>query len=84
MMNEFDKLFMIGDEPVYKSCPECGGEGMVEYERPVIDYVNGGYLEGYIDTCDTCQGDGEIELDYEKDCIADEYGNLYLKDAPQF
>lgn len=44
----------------YVLCPECGGEGECEYERPVVDYTNGGYLEGYMDTCDTCEGEGYI------------------------
>lgn len=44
----------------YVLCPECGGEGECEYERPVVDYTNGGYLEGYMDTCDTCDGEGYI------------------------
>ena len=36
----------------YVLCLECGGEGECEYERPVVDYTNGGYLEGYMDTVD--------------------------------
>ena len=44
----------------YVLCPECGGEGECEYERPVVDWNNGGYLEGYMDTCDTCEGEGYI------------------------
>lgn len=44
----------------YVKCLECGGEGECEYERPVVDYTNGGYLEGYMDTCDTCEGEGYI------------------------
>jgi DnaJ-class molecular chaperone len=44
----------------YVKCLECGGEGECEYERPVVDHTNGGYLEGYMDTCDTCDGEGYI------------------------
>lgn len=44
-------------------CPECGGEGELEYERAVVDWNNGGYLEGYMDTCDCCDGEGYVEGD---------------------
>ena len=56
----------------------------VEYERAVIDYQNGGYLQGYMDDCETCEGCGEIEIDYEKHCIVDEMGNLYWKPDERF
>ena len=69
---------------VVVSCPECGGEGTCEYERPVVDHMNGGYLEGYMDECDKCEGSGEVELDPERDCVVDEYGNLFWKDEPRF
>ena len=49
-----------------KQCPECGGMGQAEYERPVVDHVNGGYLEGYMDICERCDGYGEIEDDDEE------------------
>jgi len=44
----------------YKQCPDCLGDGRVEYQRPVADYVHGGYINTYLDTCDTCNGSGEI------------------------
>lgn len=44
-----------------KVCPECGGDGELEYERPVVDWMNGGYLEGYMDVCYNCSGDGFVE-----------------------
>ena len=50
----------------------------------VVDYQNGGYLEGYLDDCETCEGCGEIEIDYEKHCIVDEMGNLYWKPDERF
>ena len=28
---------------------------------PVVDWMNGGYLEGYMDTCEKCDGDGYVE-----------------------
>lgn len=45
----------------FKPCEECGGEGRLEYERPVVDWNNGGYLEGYMDDCHICDGTGEFE-----------------------
>ena len=44
-----------------KVCPECGGDGELESERPVVDWMNGGYLEGYMDICHNCSGDGFVE-----------------------
>jgi|TARA_R100000995_G_scaffold82929_2_gene57704 DnaJ-class molecular chaperone len=46
--------------PKTKSCEECGGDGQVEYERPVVDFNRGGYLEGYMDNCEQCNGSGEV------------------------
>ena len=47
------------------TCPECEGYGKGEYEKPVIDYVNGGFLDSYWDTCEKCDGLGEIEEEDE-------------------
>jgi len=44
-----------------KLCPECDGYGELEYERPVVDWMRGGYLEGYMDNCDKCDGEGYVE-----------------------
>jgi hypothetical protein len=49
-----------------KVCPDCEGLGRVEYELPVIDYVNGGYLDSRWGDCERCSGTGEIE-DWEED-----------------
>jgi Ribonuclease G/E len=49
----------------YILCPECGGEGELEYERAVVDWNHGGYLEGYMDTCNHCDGEGYVESDDE-------------------
>ena len=48
-------------------CDECGGEGRCEYERAVIDWEHGGYLEGYMDTCEKCDGSGEVEIEEEEE-----------------
>jgi DnaJ-class molecular chaperone len=49
-----------------KTCPECNGSGEIEYEVPVVDYVNGGYLDTEWGTCENCGGTGEIE-DWQDD-----------------
>jgi len=74
----------VDDNLTHIPCPECGGEGHCEYERAIVDYNRGGYLEAYYADCEECRGSGEIELDPERDCIVDEYGNLYWKDEPKF
>mgnify|MGYP001089414783 CR=1 FL=1 len=45
------------------TCPECDGDGVCAYEEAVVDYVNGGYLKEVIDTCERCDGAGEIEIE---------------------
>ena len=49
----------------YLVCNDCDGSGQVYFERPVIDYENGGYLEEYSDDCQSCGGNGEIENEIE-------------------
>ena len=49
-----------------KQCPECGGMGQAEYERPVVDHVNGGYLVDVMDICESCDGYGEVEDEDEE------------------
>jgi hypothetical protein len=44
------------DEPSY--CGTCYGKGVTEKDVPVIDYVNGGYIETRYETCQECGGDG--------------------------
>jgi len=84
MTIDYTQLFPVGGDVTHRLCPECAGDGRVEYERAVVDYQNGGYLEGYLDDCETCEGCGEIEIDYEKHCIVDEMGNLYWKPDERF
>jgi len=47
----------------HKVCEECGGEGELEYERAVVDRDNGGWLEGYTDVCNFCEGEGYVEAE---------------------
>ena len=53
-------------------CPQCGGEGRCEYERGVVDWKHGGYLEAFMDECDECQGSGEVEIEVEEEDDEDE------------
>ena len=53
-------LVPVDNDVTHIPCPQCGGEGRVEYERPVVDYERGGYLEGYYDEC---------EINYTKSAI---------------
>ena len=39
-------------------CGTCYGKGVTEKDVPVIDYVNGGYIETRYELCQECGGDG--------------------------
>tara|TARA_R110002095_G_scaffold7045_2_gene13258 strand:- start:1481 stop:1654 length:174 start_codon:yes stop_codon:yes gene_type:complete len=39
-------------------CGTCYGKGVTEKDVPVIDYVNGGYIETRYEPCQECGGDG--------------------------
>jgi DnaJ-class molecular chaperone len=48
-------------------CPECGGDGTVEYEVAVpMSFSNPiGFLDTEIVGCENCDGSGQIEADWE-------------------
>ena len=48
-------------------CPDCDGEGRVEYDLPRPHGFNRdvGYLDTVMDDCETCSGYGELESDDE-------------------
>lgn len=48
-------------------CPECGGDGRCEYDKPVVDWVRGGFIDTVVDECETCHGFGKIEIEDEDD-----------------
>ena len=48
-------------------CPECNGVGEREYYVGVIDWKHGGELVGEMDTCEMCDGNGEITIDEGED-----------------
>jgi DnaJ-class molecular chaperone len=47
------------------NCPDCEGWGRREYDKPVVDYVNGGYIDVVWGICDSCEGSGDIEEEEE-------------------
>ena len=46
-------------------CPDCDGEGRVEYDlpRPHNLHRDIGYIDTVMDDCETCSGYGELEVD---------------------
>jgi hypothetical protein len=52
-------------QPEYKECPECGGTGRLEYDKPVVDWNNGGFIDSEWGDCYVCDGAGEIEYEEE-------------------
>lgn len=56
---------------IYLPCPECQGEGRYEEDKPIVCYINGGYLETQLVACGRCDETGFIEdPDYTEDCDA--------------
>ena len=53
-------IFTFDDEV---ECPECGGEGRVEYEFEVIDQIRGGEIVGLVRECRMCEGNGVIYVE---------------------
>lgn len=45
----------------YVECPDCGGVGTIEADKPVIDWNHGGYIATVTEECYTCNGFGEVE-----------------------
>jgi|GEM_PF-1177926 hypothetical protein len=48
-------------------CKLCDGSGEAYYEKPVVDYQNGGFLDTVLMECDDCGGSGEVEDEDEDD-----------------
>lgn len=50
------------------SCPDCGGEGIIEVDTPITDWVNGHDIWTEWATCEMCSGEGIVEdEDYDED-----------------
>jgi RecJ-like exonuclease len=58
-----DMLIDMCETPFKDRCPECDGEGEIEFDAPRAHA--GGYNDGCIDTewdtCERCDGEGEVE-----------------------
>ncbi len=50
-------------------CPECDGDGQLEYEVGEADFgaPRGGELVAKLMTCELCEGAGEIEVEIDED-----------------
>ena len=64
-----------------KPCPECHGEGRIEYDlpRPQSFTRDIGYIDTIKTICDRCGGYCEVELD-DDDIQEDKEGNLFILD----
>ena len=51
------------ETPIMIPCPDCMGDGYIEYEVPRPHNFNRdvGYIDTETEVCETCSGDGEIE-----------------------
>jgi DnaJ-class molecular chaperone len=47
----------------WTECPDCEGRGEIEIDKPVRDFVNGGYLVIDYEECERCYGTGNIEAE---------------------
>lgn len=58
-----DFLLEWNETPFRDTCPECDGEGYVEFEVPRAHNFNRdvGYLDVDAEVCDTCAGDGKVD-----------------------
>ena len=58
-----DLLIELQETPIMTPCPDCFGEGYIEYDvpRPQSFTRDIGYLDTARETCETCSGDGEME-----------------------
>ena len=53
-----DWVTAYAKSPKPSYCGTCYGKGVTEKDVPVIDYINGGYIETRYETCQECGGDG--------------------------
>ncbi len=66
-LNRINAMLTGTGQRMDKLCPECDGEGQIEYERTIGGIDNGGSpwqeYEPYLATCETCGGWGRIDID---------------------
>lgn len=65
-------MFRSGTMSDREKCPDCDGEGYIEFDVPRPHNVNRdvGYLDTAREPCEMCQGDGEIDR-IERECEDD-------------
>ena len=58
-----EEFMRLQETPIMDECPECHGAGTVEYEVPMPQSFNRDIGELYTkaETCETCNGGGEME-----------------------
>lgn len=54
-------------QKLYKECHECGGTGRLEYDKSVIDWDGGGYIDSEWGDCYVCNGYGEVEIEEDEE-----------------
>jgi hypothetical protein len=47
---------------IVRTCLACDGGGIVEYDKPVIDHANGGWIDSSYGRCDACHGEGDLHV----------------------
>ena len=55
------KIFIVDrwvDHDDIEDCEKCEGTGEVMYDKPIVDYEEGGYIYTYADDCEECEGYG--------------------------
>lgn len=55
----------------YRTCPECLGDGYLEYEyaSPMSNSTPYGDYYSKFEACWNCKGSGEVEYDEEEDSL---------------
>lgn len=58
-----DMMIELSETPIRIKCPDCDGDGFVEYEVPRPHNFNRdvGYIDTETEVCDTCSGDCEVD-----------------------
>jgi DnaJ-class molecular chaperone len=62
MSQTTNHLIYLQETYQMEKCPECLGDGQVEYEvaRPHAGGFNEGYIDTVLDDCELCGGQGEV------------------------
>jgi mannose-6-phosphate isomerase-like protein (cupin superfamily) len=66
------------EEGMTMTCTECNGTEIILYDKPVVDFINGGWLEEERQNCTACM-DGKIPIP-EEFLIEADNGDFYVKE----